>query len=94
MALNTSTKAALDKVLGPGGAAKLIALNASGTALDGPTRNQLAHVMGGIGEATAFEALLSGANGAVTFTVANMQRLNHALRGFGGVVDLAANGNA
>ncbi len=94
MALATSTKAALDTVLGPGGAAKLIALNASGTALDGPTRARLAIVLGGIGEATAFEALLSGANGAVVFTVADMQRLNNALHGFDGVKDLAANGNA
>jgi len=94
MALSTSTKAALDTVLGPRGAAKLVALNASGTALDGPTRDKLAHILGGIGEATAFETLLSSANGAVVFTVAQMQRLSHALHDFGAVVDLAANGNA
>ena len=94
MALSTHTKGCLDTMFGAGGAAKMIALNASGTALDGPTRSLLAYFMGGIGEATAFEAAVNGANGAVTISQAATNHLTRHLRGAGAVADFLANGNA
>ncbi len=94
MALSTNTKSVLDSLFGPGGAAKFVALNASGTDLDGQTRDKLSQVMGGIGEAVALEATVKSANGAVTVSQAAKNRLQHYLRGDDALADFLANGNA
>lgn len=85
MALATDTKAALDTALGDGGAAKIVALINSATALDGPTRALLAQRLHGIGEATSFETIASTTG---TLTIAQKQMLTLILNGAGKVADL------
>ena len=85
MALNNDTLEQLDTYLGNGGAAKIVALINSGTALDCETRARLAAMLGGIGEATAFE---SGANSAGTMSVAMMNHMERMLHGRGAAEDI------
>ena len=82
-------KSYLDHAVGTGFAAKLITLINSGhTALDAPTRNSVAKLLDGIGEATAFEASCA-ANSSITGNTAQMNRLEHELGGRGNAEELA-----
>lgn len=87
MAMSTALKMQLDHVIGPGGAAEIVALINSGTAVQPSTRNALEHVVDGIGEASAFITRATSHTGPA-LSVATMNRLEHELGGRGNAEEL------
>lgn len=84
--MSTALKAMLDTAVGNGGATKVLAaINSSHTAFDTPTRTLLAKVLGGIGEATAFETACTS-NAAMSKAAFN--KLEHELHGRGNLEEL------
>ena len=87
--MSTALKSFLDHACGTGFTVKLLALiNSTHTALDKETRDELAKLVDGIGEATAFEASCA-ANSSITGNTAQMNRLEHELGGRGNAEELA-----
>lgn len=85
----TALKAHLDKIL-PGCAAQILAaINSTHTAFGRELRDKLAYELGGIGEATAFEAACTG-NTAITSKIAIMNHLEKTLHGRGHAEELSA----
>lgn len=89
--MTPALKTHLDKLMGMGGAAKLILLINSGhTALDGPTQWSVEKMLDGIGEAKAFTDACAANTASATLQLrtAMMNRLEHELGGRGNADEL------